>query len=144
MLRKLSTRFKSRKDEASGVNGTNGINGTTHGVTNGTNGDSRGKASPKERHNSFTLFKSKKDTSDPSTDHSASRQDVEDSFEQFAQVIHASVRIHSYLFFERTAIESQGIFRKRQSPFRLSIYRLEREKLIPQSYAAATVTHTGW
>ena len=98
MLRKLSTRFKSRKEEASGVNGTNGINGTTHGVTNGTNGDSRGKASPKERHNSFALFKSKKDTSDPSPDHSASRQDVEDSFEQFAQVIHASVRIHSFLF----------------------------------------------
>ena len=90
MLRKLSTRFRSRKEEVNGVNGTNG---TTHNVPNGTNGESKGKPNLKERRSSFTPFKSKKDSSNHSVDHSASRQDVEDSFEQFAQLIHASVRI---------------------------------------------------
>ena len=96
MLRKLSTRFKSRKEENSRVNGTSGINGTTHNVINGTNGESMGKPGLKERHSSFTPFKSKKDTSNHSVDHSASRRNVEDSFEQFAQLLHASVRILSY------------------------------------------------
>ena len=99
MLRKLSTRFRSRKEEVNGVNGTNG---TTHSVPNGTNGESKGKPNLKERHSSFTPFKSKKDTSNHSVDHSASRQDVEDSFEQFAQLIHASVRILSYFFIDHT------------------------------------------
>lgn len=95
MLRKFSTKFKSRREDANGVNGTNGIkgaNGTTHGVTNGTNGESKEKSALKERHSSFAPFKSKKETSNRSTDHSASRRDVENSFEQFAQLIHASRR----------------------------------------------------
>ena len=118
MLRKLSTRFRSRKEDAGGVNGTNGINGTNgttaHAVTNGTNGESREKPVPKERHSSFTPFKSKKETPNQSTDHSASRRDVENSFEQFAQLIHASVRMHPCLFLISTATESQGIFVRRQ------------------------------
>ena len=97
MLRKLSTRFKSRKEDASAINGTkgtNGINGINgaNGVTNGTNGESKEKPSLKERHSSFGPFKSKKEATNHSTDHSASRRDVENSFEQFGQLIHASVR----------------------------------------------------
>ena len=99
MLRKLSTRFRSRKEEVNGVNGTNG---TTHSALNGTNGESKGKPNLKERRSSFTPFKSKKDASNYSVDHKASRQDVEDSFEQFAQLIHASVRLLSYLFVDQT------------------------------------------
>ena len=133
MLRKFSTRFKSRKEEASRVNGTNGTNGTsgtngingtngtTPGLTSGTNGESRGKANLKERHSSFGPFKLKKETSNHSPDHSASRKDVENSFEQFAQQIHASVRTHSYLFLKRTATESRGILRKRQSFLSLNV-----------------------
>lgn len=104
MLRKLSTRFRSRKEEVNGVNGTNG---TTHSVPNGTNGETKAKPNLKERHSSFTPFKSKKDTSNYSVDHNASRQDVEDSFEQFAQLIHASVRILSSLFFDETLHSSR-------------------------------------
>ena len=102
MLRKISTKFKSRKEGSNGVNGTkgangtNGINGASHGVTNGTNGESREKPAFKERHSSFTPFKSKKEISSHSANHSASRADVENSFEQFAQLIHVGVRIQMY------------------------------------------------
>lgn len=94
MLRKFSTRFKSKREDANGVsgtNGTNGTNGTTNGATNGANGESGEKPALKDRHSSFAPFKSKKETSTHSTDHNASRGDVEKSFEQFAQLIHASV-----------------------------------------------------
>ena len=118
MLRKLSTRFRSRKEDAGGVNGINGANGTNgttaHAVTNGTNGESREKPVPKERRSSFTPFKSKKETPNHSTDRSASRRDVENSFEQFAQLIHVSVRMHPCLFLIGTATESQGIVGRRQ------------------------------
>ena len=107
MLRKLSTRFRSRKEDVNGLNGTNGTNGTTHSVPNGTNGESKAKPNLKERHSSFTPFKSKKDTSNHSVDHNASRQDVEDSFEQFAQLIHASVRILPYFFIDQTLHSSR-------------------------------------
>ena len=93
MLRKLSTKFKSRKEEASRANGVNGTN-STNGLTNGTNGEFKGKAGLKERHSSFGPFKLKKEISNQSTGQSASRRDVESSFEQFAQLIHASVRTH--------------------------------------------------
>ena len=95
MFRKFSTKFKSRKEENSRVNGSNGINGTngtTNGVANGISGESREKPAIKDRRSSFAPFKSKKETSDHSTDHKASRGDVENSFEQFAQLLHASVR----------------------------------------------------
>lgn len=97
MLRKFSTKFKIRREDANGVNGVNGTNGTTHGVTNGTNGESKEKPALKERRSSFAPFKSKKETSNHSTDHNASRRDVENSFEQFAQIIHASVRFLIFL-----------------------------------------------
>lgn len=116
MLRKLSTKFRSRKEESSGVNGTNGINGT-NAVTNGTNGESRGKPTLKERHSSFAPFKSKKDTPDHSTDHNASRRDVENSFEQFAQLIHAAVR-HVSLVYKHC---NRGIFGKRQGSLSLCL-----------------------
>ena len=95
MLRKFSSKLKTRREQVNGVNGangTNGTNGTTHGVTNGTNGESMGKPAFKERHTSFAPFKSKKETLNHSTDHSGSRGDVEDSFEQFAQITSVSVR----------------------------------------------------
>lgn len=104
MLRKLSTKFRSRKEE---VNGTNRVNGTTQGLTNGTNGESKEKPALKERHSSFRPFKSRKETSDNSADHNASRRDVEDSFEQFAQIIHASVRNHKCFL---SLSESKDIF----------------------------------
>lgn len=101
MFRKLSTRFgKSKKEEANGIRGTNGTNGThgTHGTNgpsdtttttpNGANGDTPTKLTLGKRNSSFAPFKAKKET----TDHSASRGDVESSFEQFAQLIHASQR----------------------------------------------------
>ena len=124
MLRKLSTRFRSRKEEVNGVNGTNG---TTHSVLNGTNGESKGKPNLKERRSSFAPFKSKKDTSNHSVDHSASRQDVEDAFEQFAQLIHASVRILSYLFIDHTLQSSRMASVKNVRAF-FSQHTIWREK----------------
>ena len=123
MFRKFSTNFKRKKEEingvnvvngVNGVNGTNGTNGTDHGVTNGTNGQSKAKPALKERHGSFAPFKSKKETSNQSTDHNASRADVENSFELFAQLLHASVRSHIYFFSTSTATESQVTSQKRQ------------------------------
>ena len=130
MLRKLSTRFRSRKEENSGVNGT------THTVTNGANGingingESKGKPNLKERHSSFTPFKSKKDTSNHSVDHSAGRRDVEDSFEQFAQLIHASVRHISSL--KKHCTQFAWHLLKIPEPI-FSIYHFEGEKLIQKS-----------
>lgn len=91
MLRRLSTRFgKSKKDEVNGVKGTNGV--TNGAGTNGThtNGASAGKPAPEKRNNSL-VFGSKKPKSQ-SVDHTASRGDVQSSFEQFAHLIHASER----------------------------------------------------
>lgn len=96
MLRRISTKFgKSKKDE---VNGANGANGATNGneangtYTNGsgTNGYSAEKPSFDKRHSSFgfTSKKAKKET----FEHSGSRNDVESSFAQYAQLIHASHR----------------------------------------------------
>lgn len=132
MLRKLSTKFRSRKkEEVNGANGANGVNGTTHGLTNGTNGESKEKPVLKERHSSFRPFKSRKETSDHSADHNASRGEVEDSFEQFAQIIHASVRNQMCFYFVRFTRY-------------LSVSYLEDEKLTPESFVAATSTHTVW
>ena len=95
MLRKLSTRFgKKRQDEVDGINGTQNVsNGISKkNETNGayTNGTSSTKPDIDKRHSSFGLpaKKGKK----AAADHTASRSDVESSFDQFAQVIHASQR----------------------------------------------------
>jgi linoleate 10R-lipoxygenase len=91
MLRRLSTRFgKNKKDRANGINDTNDVtNGTdTNGAS--TNGVSAGKPALEKRQSSFG-FGTKK-VKAQSTDHAASRSDVQNSFEQFAQLIHASER----------------------------------------------------
>ena len=123
MFRKLSTRFKSKREEVNGVNGVNGTNGKAHGVANGLNGESTAKAALKERRGSFAPFKSKKETANHSADHNASRADVENTFEQFGQLIHASVRSQICSFSISTATESQGISPRRQSFFRLRFQR---------------------
>lgn len=144
MLRKFSTKFKRRREEVNGVNGVNGINGTPNGVTNGTNGESTTKPALSNRHSSFAPFKSKKETSKHSTDHNASRADVESLFEQFAQVLHASVRNQiCFFFFISTATESQGIFRK---PLEFCCIKScpEEKKLTSKPCAAATLAHSDW
>ncbi|KAL6715679.1 hypothetical protein ACLMJK_006640 [Lecanora helva] len=95
MLRRLSTKFgKSRKDSTDEVHETKSrTNGDTNGIkTNGaqTNGIGSEKPDTVKRHSTFGLQskKPKKATND----HSASRSDVESSFAQFAQLIHASQR----------------------------------------------------
>jgi len=96
MLRRISTKFgRSKKDEVNGVNGTNGItNGSdTHGTdTTGSsaNGNSAENPTVDKRHSAFG-FTSRKAKGD-NVDHSASRGEVENSFAQFAQLIHASRR----------------------------------------------------
>lgn len=112
MLRKFSSKLKKRREEVNGVNGTNATNGNTNGVANGTNGESTEKPAFKERRSSFAPFKSKKETLNHFTNHNASRGDVEDSFEQFAQLISVSVSIQLRFSFLSAATESRGIFRK--------------------------------
>ena len=98
MLRKLSTKFgKSKKDEVNGVNGRDGAS-TTDGVetngshTNGaqTNGASSDKSGLAKNRSSFGFAPKK--SKPQSADHAASRGEVESSFTQFAQLIHASRR----------------------------------------------------
>ena len=84
------------------MNGVNGTNGTTssNGIqTNGsyangaeTNGTSNEKPGPTKRGSSFGFAskKSRTQASAPTTDHAASRADVENAFAQYAQLIHAS------------------------------------------------------
>lgn len=98
MLRRFSTKFgKSKKDQVNGINGTdettttNGAkkNGshTNRAQINGTLPDKSGLA----KHGSSFGFTSKKAKPQPA-DHAASRADVESSFAQFAQLLHASRR----------------------------------------------------
>lgn len=121
MLHKFSSRLKKRREEVSGVSGVNGVNGVngnngangiTNGVTNGTHGESTEKPAFKERRSSFAPFKSKKETSNHFTNHTAGRGDVEDLFEQFAQLISVSVRNQMHSSFLSTATASQGVFGK--------------------------------
>ena len=108
MLKRLSTFRRKRDSEepranaangthaANGVNGngvangTNGVNGAngTNG-TNGTNGASKA-AKPTKR---FSLAAPKRQATGPvEPDHSVTRGDIDNSFEQFAQLVHASRR----------------------------------------------------
>lgn len=98
MLRRISTRFhKSKDSEVNGVNGTNDVHDGSERkstITNGgsTNGVSAVKPSLEKRRSSFA-FKSKSRKPEKETvDHNASRSDVESSFAQFAQLLHASHR----------------------------------------------------
>ena len=95
MLRRFSSKFgKSKKDDTESVSATNGAtNGTNKGTETGgayTNGTGPKNPGLEKRHSSFGL-QSKK-AKKAATDHSASRSDVESSFAQFAQLIHASRR----------------------------------------------------
>ena len=142
MLHKFSSKLKKRREEVNGVNGANGTNGITNGVTNATNGESTEKPAFKERRSSFAPFKSKKETLNHYTNHTASRGDVEDSFEQFAQQISVSVRNQMHISFLSTATESRGIFRKH---YILGVaFPLENEKLTSQTSLGATCTYTIW
>ena len=103
MLRRFSTKIGLGKDKAGETNGptntnTNGItngtshetNGTTNGVTNGAGAD---RPKPEKRPTIFSQKSQKSQKPKQETvNHSASRADVESSFAQFAQLIHASLR----------------------------------------------------
>lgn len=102
MLRRFSSKFggKNKKDEVNGSNGTSSkvINGATNGTSSETNEvfDTIGVA------NGASEDKPASDNHEPShapiiadkkhENHAASRGDVESSFEQFAQLLHASRR----------------------------------------------------
>ena len=96
MFRKISTKLgRSNKDEVNGINGTRKVttNGTESNGTysNGISTTATGNERPKhEKHRSSFAFTSSKKPGKDAPDHSASRSDVESSFAQFAQVIHAS------------------------------------------------------
>lgn len=84
MLRRFSTKVGLSKDKR----------GDTNGTTNGINGPSNGAATDKpkmdKRSSSFMPHKAPQKTKRENMDHTASRADVEASFTQFAQLIHAS------------------------------------------------------
>lgn len=97
MLRRFSTKVGLTKKKEGEVNGTsNGAsgavaNGTSHERTRATNGASNGAGieQPKlEKRPTIFSQKSKKET----VNHNVSRGDVESSFAQFAQLVHASMR----------------------------------------------------
>ena len=97
MLRRFSTKIGLSKEKGEQTNGT--TNGTSNVVTKNRNtktngatntnvdGASDSKSMPEKRPTMFSQ-KSKKET----IDHGASRGDVEDSFAQFAQLVHAAMR----------------------------------------------------
>lgn len=81
MLRRLSSTFRKGKKEESqsnGVNGANGVNGSSLSA----------KPDPQRRRNDHAPQKKEKEPED----HSAGRTQVASTFEQYAQLIHASRR----------------------------------------------------
>ena len=81
MLRRFSSVFrKGKKDESQsdGFNGVNGVNGSS----------SSAKPDPQRRRSNLTPQKKEKEPED----HSAGRAEVASTFEQYAQLIHASRR----------------------------------------------------
>ena len=77
MFRKLTTKFNGKGKE---VNGNTGINSQTDGPSRQELGRKR------------SSFMPQKKKEEQNVDHSASRADVETSFNKFAQLIHASRR----------------------------------------------------
>lgn len=77
MFRKLTTKFNGKGKE---VNGNAGINGQTENP------------SRQELARKRSSFMPQKKKEEQNVDHSASRADVESSFNKFAQLIHASRR----------------------------------------------------
>lgn len=88
MFRRLSKTFNRKKDgNKDGVNGhTNGFTNGTYG-TNGTNGTSSKSAAATDHHASNSSS-----DHDKAKESSATREDVQGTFEQFAQLIHAAQR----------------------------------------------------
>ena len=83
MLRRLSTKVglgRNKKDEPESA-----VNGGTKAVVNGTD-----RPTPEKRKSSFVPLKPSR-KAEP-VDNSASRQNVESSFAQFAQLLHAAQR----------------------------------------------------
>ena len=88
MIRRLSTKLGINKSKTEETNGTpNGAatNGSASAAANGPD-----KPTVEKRRSSFLPLKLHKKTD--TTDHSSNRSDVDTSFEQFAQLIHASQR----------------------------------------------------
>jgi hypothetical protein len=95
--------FRKDKSQANGINGSNGhANGATNGTANGTNGSAA--TDPKAKRQSFVKrassgFMKSNGTNgvngthhEHEEDHATTRSDVDSSFAQFAQLIHASRR----------------------------------------------------
>lgn len=88
MIRRFSTKLginKGKKEETNGTHAGESTNGNASAAINGNN-----KPILEKRGSSILPLKSHRKT--PGADHSASRSDVDTSFEQFAQLIHASQR----------------------------------------------------
>ena len=84
MLRRFSSVFKKGKKDVSQSDGVNGVNGV-----DGVNGSSlSAKPDPQRRRSNLTPQKKEKEPED----HSAGRAEVASTFEQYAQLIHASRR----------------------------------------------------
>lgn len=83
MLRRLSTRFGSKKEADAEVNGVNGTKGA-----NGVNGYSE-KPKPAQKKSSFGVTNG---TIAEHEDKSHERKGIADTFDAFAQLIHASQR----------------------------------------------------
>lgn len=81
MLRRFSTKVGLSKDKK----------GETNGITNGaTNGAAADKPKLDKRSSSFMPHKTPQKAMRENMDHTASRAEIESSFTQFAQMIHAS------------------------------------------------------
>ncbi len=78
MLRKLYLKFNGK--------GKEGVNGLSNGQTDGSGREQLG------RKRSSYMTQSKRKEKEEHIDHSASRADVESSFNKFAQLVHASRR----------------------------------------------------
>ena len=103
MFRRFSTKVGLSKDQKEPKKATNGVvngngvtngttNGTTNGATNGvTNGTSSGKPGLTKRN---TIFSQKAKAEPAPGNHApaAKREDVETTFKQFSQLVHASQR----------------------------------------------------
>ena len=101
MLKRLSTIGRKKKDDVNGVpngngayanGGANGVsNGAANGAANGVKADGPARTKPTKRM-SFARTKKQESTNDEEQDRSVTRGDVESSFQQFQQLIHASSR----------------------------------------------------
>ena len=97
MLKRLSTlRGRNKKEEANGVpngQGAHAANGHANGVqVDGTKSEANGTSKPMAKRMSFARPKKRDSHENQGTDRSVTRGDVDSSFQQFQQLIHASSR----------------------------------------------------